>query len=218
MPRPFTAAIVAMSLDGKIATRDRDDTAFSSRADRRFLNEKRAQFDALVVGAGTVRAGDPPMRVSPRSILKGRPEPIRAVVSRLCLLSADLKVFGEGPKTLVFTCEDASPGARKAIASVADVRVSKGSVVRAADVLAALGKLGAKRVLVEGGGELIWAFLEEDLLDEMHVTLCPVAIGGQSAPTPAGGAGFDAASLKQAKLVDMRREGDELFLHYSFRA
>ena len=218
MPRPFATAIVAMSLDGKIATRDRDDTTFSSRADRRFLNEKRAQSDALVVGAGTVRAGDPPMRVSPRALLKGRPEPLRAVVSRLCLLSPDLKVFGAGPKTLVFTCEDASPGARKAIAGVADVRVSSGSVVRAAEVLGALGKLGAKRVLVEGGGELIWAFLEEDLLDEIHVTLCPVAIGGQTAPTPVGGAGFDAASLKRAKMIDERRVGDELFLHYSFRS
>ncbi|MEK7468416.1 MAG: dihydrofolate reductase family protein [Planctomycetota bacterium] len=218
MPRPFTTAIVAMSLDGKIATRDRDDTAFSSRADRRFLNEKRAQSDALVVGAGTVRAGDPPMRVSPRSLLKDRPEPLRAVVSRLCLLSPDLMVFGPGSKTLVFTCEDASPGARKALSGAAEVRVSKGSVVRAAEVLEALGALGAKRVLVEGGGELIWAFLEEDLLDEIHVTLCPVAIGGQTAPTPAGGAGFDAASLKRAKLIDVRREGDELFLHYSFRS
>jgi 5-amino-6-(5-phosphoribosylamino)uracil reductase len=84
-------------------------------------------------------------------------------------------------------------------------------------VLEALGKLGAKRVQVEGGGELIWSFLEEDLLDEIHVTLCPVAIGGQGAPTPAGGAGFDAASLKRAKLLEARREHDEMFLHYSFR-
>ncbi|MCC6741252.1 MAG: dihydrofolate reductase family protein, partial [Planctomycetia bacterium] len=70
---------------------------------------------------------------------------------------------------------------------------------------------------VEGGGELIWTFLEEDLLDEIRVTVCPVAVGGNTAPTPAGGAGFEAPALRKARLLDLRREGDELFLHYSFR-
>lgn len=217
MPRPQIHAVVAMSLDGKIATRDRDDAAFSSRADRRFLNELRAKADALVVGAGTVRAVDPPMRVSPRSLLKGRPEPVRAVVSTLCLLSADLKVFGGGGKAKVYTTPLASAGARKALESVAEVRLSRGDRVTAREIVDDLAAGGAKTIQVEGGGELIWSFLEDDLLDEIHVTLCPVAIGGNTAPTPAGGEGFDAQSLKKARLLDLRREGDEVFLHYSFR-
>lgn len=204
-----------MSLDGKIATRDRDDASFSSRADRRFLNEMRAKADALVVGAGTVRASDPPMRVSPRSILDGRAEPRRAVVSTLCLLAADLKVFGKGPRTTVFTTNVASPGARKALEAVAEVKVAKGDRVTAAEILEEFA--GLKCVQVEGGGELIWTFLEEDLLDEIHITLCPVVVGGNTAPTPAGGEGFDFASMKRARLVSSRREGDEIFLSYSLR-
>lgn len=217
MPSPHVRAVVAMSLDGKIATRDRDDVTFSSKADRRFLNELRATADALVVGAGTVRAVDPPMRVSPRSLLKGRPEPARAVVSTLCLLSPDLRVFGPGGRTLVFTTSQASPGARRALSQVADVRVARGPRVTAREVVDALAAGGARTIQVEGGGELIWTFLEEDLLDEIRVTVCPVAVGGNTAPTPAGGAGFEAPALRQARLVDFRREGDELFLHYSFR-
>jgi riboflavin-specific deaminase-like protein len=208
--------VVAMSLDGKIATRDRDDVAFSSREDRRFLNGLRASAEALVVGAGTVRAGDPPMRVSPRSLLKG-PEPIRAVVTRLGLLSPDLRVFGKGPKTVVFAAETISPGARRAIEAFADVRLSHGADVPARDVVAGLAAMGARTIQVEGGGELIWTFLQEDLLDEMRVTVCPVVIGGRQAPTPVGGEGFAMDALKKARLVGSEKKGEELFLHYSFR-
>lgn len=216
MPRPTVHGVVAMSLDGKIATRDRVDVTLSSRADRRFLNELRAKSDALVAGAGTIRAVDPPMRVSPRSLIRKK-EPIRAVVTRTCLLSPDLRVFGPGPKTLLFTSEYASPAARKALETVADVRVSRGIDVAAREVVTSLAGLGARRIQVEGGGELMWSFLAEDLLDELYVTLCPLVIGGRGAPTPVDGEGLDDLTLRRAKLVSCRRAGGELFLRYRLK-
>lgn len=216
MSRPHVVAVLAMSLDGKIATRDRDEAGFSSRADRRHLNELRARADAIVAGAGTIRATDQSLRVRPASLLGGRPEPLRAVVSRLCLLSPDLKVFGPGPRTVLFTTEAASAGARRALEGRADVRVSPAGQVQAATIVSTLAAMGAGRIQVEGGGELLWSFAEEDLLDALHVTVCPVLIGGSTAPTPVGGEGFEPGQLRGARLIDCRREGDEVFLEYGF--
>ena len=74
---------------------------------------------------------------------------------------------------------------------------------------------GVKRLLCEGGGEINAALLEARLVNEVHVTLCPVIFGGRTAPTMADGRGFakleDAAKLR---LTSARRDGDEMFLVY----
>jgi 5-amino-6-(5-phosphoribosylamino)uracil reductase len=58
------------------------------------------------------------------------------------------------------------------------------------------------------------AFLEADLLDELRLTLCPVLIGGRTAPTPVGGPGRPLSGRRMLRLVDVAQTGDELFLHY----
>jgi riboflavin-specific deaminase-like protein len=76
-------------------------------------------------------------------------------------------------------------------------------------------KWNVKRLLCEGGGEINAGLIEAGLVDEVHVTLCPVIFGGRTAPTMADGAGFarlaDAARLR---LESHKRVGDELFLVY----
>jgi len=79
-------------------------------------------------------------------------------------------------------------------------------------------KWKVKRLLCEGGGELHSAMIRADLLDELHLTVCPKIFGGRKAPTIADGAGFsrlaDAArfKLKSANPID-----DELFAVFSRR-
>ena len=57
------------------------------------------------------------------------------------------------------------------------------------------------------------AILAADAIDEMHVTLCPIVVGGD-APTLADGAGFDREAVRRLRLLASEVEGDELFLHY----
>ena len=72
-----------------------------------------------------------------------------------------------------------------------------------------------KRLLCEGGGEINAGLFEAGLVNELHVTLCPVISGGRTAPTMADGKGFkkltDAARLK---MTSQKHIGDELFLVY----
>jgi riboflavin biosynthesis pyrimidine reductase len=80
-------------------------------------------------------------------------------------------------------------------------------------ILDRLAARGVERLLVEAGGDLLFQFLAADALDEMHVTLCPIVVGGD-APSLADGAGFDRAHVRRLQLVASEVEGDEVFLHY----
>ncbi|MDQ2735752.1 MAG: dihydrofolate reductase family protein, partial [Pseudomonadota bacterium] len=81
-------------------------------------------------------------------------------------------------------------------------------------LLEQIARRGVERLLVEAGGNLLFQFLAADALDEMHVTLCPLVVGGE-APSLVDGTGFDFASLRRLRLLASEREGDELFLRYA---
>jgi riboflavin-specific deaminase-like protein len=73
-------------------------------------------------------------------------------------------------------------------------------------------KWGVKRLLCEGGGELNAAMFQADLVDEIHLTVCPMIFGGRNAPTIADGQGFPRlAQAKQFKLKALRPWKGELF-------
>ena len=76
-----------------------------------------------------------------------------------------------------------------------------------------LAARGVDRLLVEAGGDLLFQFLAADAIDEMHVTLCPIVVGGD-APTLADGAGFDRGDVRKLQLLASEVDGDEVFLHY----
>jgi 5-amino-6-(5-phosphoribosylamino)uracil reductase len=83
-------------------------------------------------------------------------------------------------------------------------------------MLAALRRRGVQHLLIEAGGDLLFQCLAADAIDEMFVTLCPLVIGGP-APSLAGGAGFDLATMRRLTLLSSEVQGDEIFLHYALR-
>jgi 5-amino-6-(5-phosphoribosylamino)uracil reductase len=77
-----------------------------------------------------------------------------------------------------------------------------------------LADAGIQKLAILGGGELVAALFDEDLIDELWLTLCPVIFGGKSAPTPVGGRGFIQSQGKKLQLLEVRQIEQELFLHY----
>jgi 5-amino-6-(5-phosphoribosylamino)uracil reductase len=83
--------------------------------------------------------------------------------------------------------------------------------------LAQLKKLGLQKLAVLGGGELVASLLAVDAIDEFWLTVCPVILGGNNAPTPVEGEGFLALQARRLKLLSVQQVEEEIFLHYQLQ-
>lgn len=163
---------LAQSLDGRIATETGLSFWISGEADILHTHRLRALCDAVVVGAGTIRADDPLLttRHCPGS------SPARIVVDTERRLSAEFRVFQGGPPTWLVCAEDVPGPDRLGTAQVLRVARADAGLAPAA-ILAALERLGMTRVFVEGGGITVSRFLAAGCLDRLHLTLAPLLLG-----------------------------------------
>lgn len=204
----------AASLDGRLNTREGRFTLLGSAQDHARMSELRAWADAVLVGGATFRNWPhPALPDGPdRARLQGRPWNV--VVSRGLDLPLDTDWVRE-------------PAIRPLLLTrAAAVRPMAGAEVEGYDgespdipvqwIVGQLERRGVQRLLIEAGGDLLFQFLAADALDEVYVTLCPLVIGGP-APSLAGGAGFDVATMRRLRLLECKPVGDELFLHYAVR-
>lgn len=163
---------LTQSLDGRIATANGASQWISGREDVVHTHRLRALFDAVVIGAGTVRADDP--QLTTREV-EG-PSPVRVVLDTNRRLHPDYRLFREGPETLLLCAADAAGGKVVGKAPVLCLpRAGEGLDIAA--VLAALSERGLRRIFVEGGGITVSRFLAAGALDRLHVTIAPLLIG-----------------------------------------
>jgi 2,5-diamino-6-hydroxy-4-(5-phosphoribosylamino)pyrimidine 1'-reductase len=222
LERPFVFANMAMTVDGKITSATREHPRFTSDFDRKNMDRLRARADAVLIGAGTLRADDPrlgvrdpEMRLYRRSL--GKSDGLtQVVVSRSADLPPGCRFLREpdGGDRIVATTERAPRDRVDVLERTVEVwRIGTDSVdLRRA--LARLRERGVASLLVEGGGELNWEFVRDDLLDEIHVTIAPALLGGSSAPTLLEGAGLAMSEQRRLRLCEVERVGDELFCRY----
>jgi len=187
----------AMSADGKLSTREREQVAISGPDDFDRVDALRAESDAVMVGVGTVLADDPSLTVDDdarreRRLDAGKPEnPARIIADSRVRTPTDARVLDERATTYLLTSEAAPPDFVSEITEAGAEVVSAGD--QRVDLSAALAELesrGIDRLMVEGGGELIFSLFEAGLVDELSVFVGPSVIGGRNAPTLADGDGF----------------------------
>jgi 5-amino-6-(5-phosphoribosylamino)uracil reductase len=211
-----------MSADGKIADSQRQAARFASKADRDHLESQIALTDAVMFGAGTLRAYGTTLSVSNSELLQARqkrgqpPQPLQIVCSTSVNLDPNLPFFRQPvPRWLLTTTRGAQYWQSLAIDRFEQILVADGEDRQRINWPCAfrqLASFGCQKVAVLGGGELIASLLAEDLIHELWLTVCPVILGGVTAPTPVDGQGFFAA--KPLKLMAVKQVEDEVFLHY----
>ena len=221
--RPFVTVNFAVTADGKISTRKRTPSDFSTPGDKRRLLEIRATCDAILVGARTLASdtmsmGLPADDLKAARVKQGKPtHPWRVIVSNSGKFSPELKVFHTPklPTPIVFTTRAMPSRSITALASLCDLYLHLSEKVNLRAMLMTLREdYGVKRVVCEGGGTLLHALLADDLVDELHVTMCPRVFGGTKAPTMTGaGTSFLPASVA-LKLDHFEPMGDELFTRW----
>ena len=224
MDKPYVFVNMAMTLDGKIACADGNTVSPETEADREEMDRLRAEADAVIWGGKTLRAYPYPARIRDearvaRRLRAGRaPQPMNGVVTASGEIQERLEWF-EAPDVprIIFTGREGEEKAERAAKGRAEVVVLGEREVPAAGILDCLAARGKQNVLLEGGGGILWTFIQAGLVDTLHVTLTPLLAGGASASTLLDGAGFPSGTLLALRLEEVRQMGEELFLRYSVR-
>ncbi|MFW5903820.1 MAG: 2,5-diamino-6-(ribosylamino)-4(3H)-pyrimidinone 5'-phosphate reductase [Halolamina sp.] len=210
----------AMSADGKLSTRRREQLAISGPEDFERVEDVRESVDGILVGAGTVAADDPHLVLDRDRQRKrqGRGEPstpARIVADSRARTPPDARILDDVAPTYVLV-GDRAPEDR-----TSRLKEAGASVVRTAhprvDLAAAFEQLeaeGIDRLMIEGGGEIIFSAFEADLVDELSVYVGSLIVGGRDAPTLADGEGF-VSEFPDLHLDDVELIDDGVLLSYS---
>ncbi len=192
-------ASVAVSLDGHIDDASPSRLVLSGAEDLDRVDEVRAGVDAILVGAGTVRADDPRLEVRSPARRAASGTPLKVVLCGTGPLSRDARVFTGGP--VVVYHSGPAPSLPAELVAAPDLPT----------VLADLARRGVGRLLVEGGTTVHTRFLAEGLVDELHVAVVPILVGDAAAPRFVHPAAFPAGRME---LLDARTAGDVVVLRY----
>ena len=189
--RPSITISYAQSLDGSIAAVAGETLRLSGNRALAFTHRLRSCHDAILVGIGTVLADDP--RLTVRLARGDDPRPV-VLDSRLRLPPDARLITGAHPerRPVVATTNEAPEdrASRLEAGSVAVLRFpARDGRVPFGPLLRELRRRGVRRVLVEGGGQVLTSLFAERLADWVVITVAPRLVGGEPAlarvPAPA---------------------------------
>ncbi len=194
---PHVVLKLAMTLDGKVATRTGDSHWISGEASRARVHRWRVECDAVVVGLGTALADDPQLtaRVPGASAAD---QPLRVIFDSEARLPHDgqlVRGAGSDVAPVMVVCSRAASRTTVDKLRAAGVEVlavtGQNEAARAAQALTELGSRNVQSLLLEGGPHLAGAFLEAGQVDEARVFVAPMLAGGRDARTAVEGEGVE---------------------------
>ena len=220
--RPFVAVTFAMTADGKITTRNFSSVDFTSREDKMHLLRQRSLGDAVMIGHSTlrrdnVRLGLPHAELREARIARAQaPYPLRVIVSNQGKIDNRLNIFQtDFAPIVIFSTTRMPHKTQEALRKKAALHLSKTKHVDLVAMMQTLRRqYKIRSIACEGGAKLFRSLLENNLVDQLNLTIAPYLFGGRDAPTLTG---LDKNFLPRSvrfRLIEMRNVGDECFLTY----
>ncbi|MEU5704783.1 dihydrofolate reductase family protein [Streptomyces aurantiacus] len=234
MAHPYVLLSAAVSLDGRLDDTGPERLLLSGPADFDRVDEVRAESDAILVGAGTLRADNPRLLVNSAErraarVAAGRPEyPLKVTVSGTGDLDPAANFWSTGGEKIVYTSDQGAPAVNRALRGLVDTGnvggtgtgtgidvVSVGSSLDWRAVLTHLHDVrGVRRLMVEGGGRVHTQLLQQGLADELQLALAPLVVGQPDAPRLFGPGEYPGGPRGRMRLIETRPVGDVVLMRY----
>jgi riboflavin-specific deaminase-like protein len=222
--RPLVIATFAMTVDGKVTTKNLSPVDFTSREDKLHLFRQRAAADAVLLGHTSLKQDNVrlslPADMQETRVKRGQSRcPLRVIISNEGRIDHRLKIFQSNVSPIIIFSTNRMPRKyQQALEKVATLHLSKLKHVDLAGLLETLRKkYKVRTVACEGGPTLFRSLLEQGLVDRLNLTIAPFLFGGAKAPTLTGlSAQFLPASV-HCSLSNMRTIGEECFLTYRIK-
>ena len=220
MDRPYVLLSCAVSLDGYIDDASDARLVLSGAEDLDQVDELRAASDAILVGAGTIRADNPRLLIRSQARRQARiargapPDPLRVVLTTAGGLDPTARIFSSGNGgRVVYAASQAVADLARRLGQLADV-VDAGDPLDLAAVLDDLARRGVQRLMVEGGSSVLTSFLTAGLADELRLAVAPFFVGDSAAPRFVGAGDFPWQPGGPAELTEVRQIGNDAVLTY----
>jgi 5-amino-6-(5-phosphoribosylamino)uracil reductase len=218
--RPYTLLSCAVSVDGCLDDASPHRLILSGPQDLDEVDELRAASDAILVGAGTIRADNPALLVRSRARAARReaagrpPHPLRVTVTASARLDPSARFF-TGPGTPLVYCASPAAAAARARVGEAAVVIDAGDPPSLGTIFADLhSERSVATLLVEGGSRILRDTLADDLSDELRLAVAPFFVGDPAAPRFGLPAAYPHTPANPMTLAAARRLGDTAVLHY----
>ncbi|MGD1219457.1 dihydrofolate reductase family protein [Streptomyces krungchingensis] len=221
MPHPYVLLSAAVSLDGFLDDTGPERLLLSGAADFDRVDEVRASSDAILVGAGTIRADNPRLLVNSAErraarVAAGRPEyPLKVTVSGSGDLDPAAQFWHTGGEKAVYTTDKGAVRAAEALRGLDHLGIDIVSTGPELDWRALLEHLhdvrGVRRLMVEGGGRVHTQLMREGLADELQLAVAPLFVGQPDAPRLFGPGAYPPGRMR---LVETRAVGDVVLIRY----
>ena len=189
---PYITVKYAMSLDGKIASKNMDSKWISSEESRSYVQKMRKSMDAIMVGSNTVRQDNPRLTVRDNAGDPLSDQPLKVIIDGYGSIDSGSNVINQ-PGDVVIAVSSTGMvddleqmGAKVEFAPAPNGKVDLISLMK---ILAS--KYDVTNILVEGGGKLVGALFDLSLVDRICVFVSPIIIGGEQAITGVEGKGVD---------------------------
>ena len=211
--RPHVIFSAAITLDGKLATRTGDST-LSSKSDKNRVHKLRSKVDAILIGKNTAKIDDPLLSAHNAK----KKNPTRIILDSNATIpnnSRILRTSSKIPTIIVVSKKAQKKNLQRLEKFPVKIIVCGNHRINIKKLLGIIKKDGIKNILVEGGGTTNWAFIKENLVDEVIITITPYLVGGITATTLVDGEGFSIISKSiKLKLKNVRVMKNEVVLRY----
>ncbi len=209
MMRPYIIINAAMSIDGKLALGTRKQTELSDALDFERVHKLRNSVDAILVGINTVLSDDPRLTVKAQYVSNPK-NPIRIVLDSSLRIPANAKVLDQSARTIIVTTESAM---RESM-NFEVLRCGR-QHIDLKIMLEKLYEMNIKKLMVEGGGTVIYSFLKAGLYDELSLFIAPVIIGANAPMLANGPAAMTVEDMIHLNLAEVQVLGNGIYCRFT---